>query len=806
MTRGLKGIKASLILLACICIFAAASCVCAADCDDSMADNQTAMDDLGDTFDDEELEMPAFVSFCGGVDYSQDESDDSQDGSDDSPDDLDATAETPNSNLEKPIAHNSSLTSGANDKTRANTSDSAKTPDSDANQVLINHNPKLANEGQGCPEHARGGQNTCTSTNDVGINDDMIVIGNGIHCNDGIRHSFDDCGQVNPTADIMAISRDDNQTRIINVKGRSLKILSPIGCSPESGAFFLDYNTPDQDTNDISDDFIMNQADFARCDFSNFSDDGFNAGSYADRIDIRDFNLEYSIISDPHLIIEGHNIAEISTPHFLTNSGLTIAFNQRFFDNCLMNDATFYKSVELIDGDVPGLIGKLTDFISNDESAEADSYCANPIDESSGTARDTVKTTSDDGSLESQLENANAFESDIGELDYNAVEVFSTDGACNAAGIALADEGAVPETYDELHTGLVNLKPGAVYNVDIVDCTGNLAKNREINIKASNVLINGNGHSIDAGKYYQYFVIFKGTLNNAAIANLHIQKGAKCWGACCASNKNRHVKCCSRILWLGDRGVMNGCSFIGHSGENGGKTQRAVNGVIYSCYINQNATNGESNLIIGKNGTIGNCIIKDSYSCRYNAICVRNTQTILTLDNCCLNMDDRCPCKIIADNIDENGHSILVGELADNVRVCNLTISLNGGNYESSSPDIFENCYSMMIREAIRIEKNTLPCIGEGTMTIFDVLKINGHESVVKCPFDYIGKIQWAHLKPNGGLAKPACGLNVFAAASKMGGDGRLENMDFHRNGIVCLFHVNGGGALINADALTCIK
>ena len=252
----------------------------------------------------------------------------------------------------------------------------------------------------------------------------------------------------------------------------------------------------------------------------------------------------------------------------------------------------------------------------------------------------------------------------ISQSDLNNTENVAQ-GDCNPE--------VIPATYNDLCHDIENLKPGDVYDIKkdyiVEDCDKVLSKNRIINISADNVVINGNGHTIDGNKNRGYFAIFNVTGNNVTIVNLNIVNSRTFNDEYVGSYWNRYgddyTRVVSPIEWHGDNGVMSNCTFDDNSAVDGGALcWIANNGLIDNCYFNNNAaTRGGSIFISGYNNTIVNSTIKDSYSLYLDGIFFKNFDEDgevmeLTLIGCCFE-DGRGfvndfhvegPCRIISDN------------------------------------------------------------------------------------------------------------------------------------------------------------
>ena len=207
----------------------------------------------------------------------------------------------------------------------------------------------------------------------------------------------------------------------------------------------------------------------------------------------------------------------------------------------------------------------------------------------------------------------------------------------------------IPASYDDLAHDIENLRPGEVYNIEkdyvIENCGDDISKDRIININADNVVIDGNGHTIDANKNRGYFAIFNVTGNNVTIVNLNIINSRARNYEYSISNWNRYddeyTRVVSPVEWHGNNGVISNCVFDDNTGEEGGAIYWVGNnGVIDNCHFNDNAaTRGGSIYISGCNNTISNCVIENSYSEYFDAIFFKNFDEdgktmVLTLNNC----------------------------------------------------------------------------------------------------------------------------------------------------------------------------
>ena len=277
----------------------------------------------------------------------------------------------------------------------------------------------------------------------------------------------------------------------------------------------------------------------------------------------------------------------------------------------------------------------------------------------------------------------------------------------------------IPATYDDLYHDIENLKPGDVYNIrkdyTIEDCGIDLSKNRIININADNVVIDGNGHTINGNSNKGYFAIFNITGNCVTIINLNIVNTRAYNTDYENSYWNRYGNDYTRVLspieWHGDHGVISNCTFDDNVGVDGGALcWIGDNGRIENCYFNNNAaTRGGSVFVSGYNNTISGCTIKDSYSMYYDAIFFKNFDENgeimkLTVDKCSFeNYMDYIkdfhvegPCIITRDN-KEVYPVIPAGSYNE---LCQIISSLKDGDVITLNKDYYfdYNCWYYQIR------------------------------------------------------------------------------------------------------------
>lgn len=208
-------------------------------------------------------------------------------------------------------------------------------------------------------------------------------------------------------------------------------------------------------------------------------------------------------------------------------------------------------------------------------------------------------------------------------------------------------------TFNELYKDIQNLQPGDTYNLDkdyVFDNENKTFYDNEkyssnfhiITIKADNVTINGNGHTIDAGRMnfcamsdrdnpddfsMNTATIFKIAGNNVKILNLtfinsqptnihdiyatgsssslyNIGRGSNVISTC----HGKYLP--SPVCWFGDNGTISECTFSQNNASSGGAiTWIGNNGHINNVrFINNTATIlGGAIYVIGSNNSIANC-------------------------------------------------------------------------------------------------------------------------------------------------------------------------------------------------------
>lgn len=179
-----------------------------------------------------------------------------------------------------------------------------------------------------------------------------------------------------------------------------------------------------------------------------------------------------------------------------------------------------------------------------------------------------------------------------------------------------------PGTYDDLNNDIQNIVPNSTYDITRdykFDGKGQtiILNDRVIVISQDNIIINGNGHTIDAGGS-QNFAIFKILGNNVTINNLKFinSEPGTIMGPTIYDNC-RYQKVLSPICWYGNDGVLEGCIFYNDCSVNGGAlTWMGNNGTISNCLFENNTARGVGGAIYigGTNNTISNCRFVNSSS------------------------------------------------------------------------------------------------------------------------------------------------------------------------------------------------
>ena len=218
-------------------------------------------------------------------------------------------------------------------------------------------------------------------------------------------------------------------------------------------------------------------------------------------------------------------------------------------------------------------------------------------------------------------------ENDVDNITFNEKLNNNMNVPANVSYESIQESGNVLGDFDELNDNIQNLSPGDVYNIDKdYSFNGEINQSKQfITIDKDNITINGNDHSID-GQYHSG--LFKITANNVKIYNLTFIN-FEFQGVLITTPTNSTEKSCddktfytytkkySPIEWLGDNGVISGCTFHENSAINGGALSwSGNNGIIDNCLFIDNIAQGVGGAIYigGANNSIINSIFVNSSS------------------------------------------------------------------------------------------------------------------------------------------------------------------------------------------------
>ncbi|WP_407413285.1 hypothetical protein [Methanobrevibacter sp.] len=220
------------------------------------------------------------------------------------------------------------------------------------------------------------------------------------------------------------------------------------------------------------------------------------------------------------------------------------------------------------------------------------------------------------------------FENCKGNLGYEAVYLSWGDENCNVLScsfdnvIPILDEKSLnlhvtmsnAGNFADLASEINRLKPGDTLSLTR-DYYG--VNDYTMIINNDNVTINGNGHVIDA---MNHSAVFKVKGNNVRICNLNFINAACNKIKVISTSKLKNITYDSGesiISWIGNNGVLSGCTFACNSAVNGGAvTWMGSNGLIdYCIFINNTASGvGGAVYVPGENNTIINTVFRDSSS------------------------------------------------------------------------------------------------------------------------------------------------------------------------------------------------
>ena len=178
-------------------------------------------------------------------------------------------------------------------------------------------------------------------------------------------------------------------------------------------------------------------------------------------------------------------------------------------------------------------------------------------------------------------------------------------------------------TFDDLDKEIKNLKPGDTLDIDkdYYNYEGGKFIDLPITIDTNNIVINGNGHIIDARNLSAIFYV---TGHNIKIYNLTFIDGFY--------HNNKYNYDLSPIWWAGDYGLISDCVFSGNKAYRGGAIFWTGDyGLINNSFFESNFayTVGGAIYLMGHDNSITNCIFNNSFS-------RLNYETIFTdqLGNC----------------------------------------------------------------------------------------------------------------------------------------------------------------------------
>ena len=175
----------------------------------------------------------------------------------------------------------------------------------------------------------------------------------------------------------------------------------------------------------------------------------------------------------------------------------------------------------------------------------------------------------------------------------------------------------VTGNFKDLSNDITNIHSGETYNLtkNYTFDNGNkyLPCSKVIQIKQDNIVINGNGFTIDAGSACQRFALFDVLGNNVTIKNLFINNSQPdaLRGPAIFDGNTSYSKTISPINWEGNNGHLYNCTFSNNVAVIGGALNwRGNNGSIDRClFINNTATAIGGGLCIGgENNIISNCV------------------------------------------------------------------------------------------------------------------------------------------------------------------------------------------------------
>ena len=274
-------LKTLFVLIACACLLLGASSVCAEDIDDSIDENQTVIDIA--VIDDEYCDDKCSCGVTGETDFS---------------DVFDVELDV--NPYIGPVKIDSNASNFvAKDLSSLNASDSF---DEDAFISLdsyVSRETLCFNDDQ--------------YSFDLNDDDNVSIMTPDDNISDDFRYYYNYYNQANTSVAFMAMPAGLDEEEIAGTGNRNLRKALTVNCNQELTRSLMDCQENDfadfdlsinDDANTLNADFTVDLADSWNVDFSNFDYNALEINLYSDDSDIMDYNLEYSIISNPHLIVE----------------------------------------------------------------------------------------------------------------------------------------------------------------------------------------------------------------------------------------------------------------------------------------------------------------------------------------------------------------------------------------------------------------------------------------------------------------------------------------------------------------------
>ena len=181
----------------------------------------------------------------------------------------------------------------------------------------------------------------------------------------------------------------------------------------------------------------------------------------------------------------------------------------------------------------------------------------------------------------------------------------------------------VPGSFEDLNHDIQNLHPGDTYNIDrdyYFNDVNILFTDRVITIYMNNIVINGNGHIIDAGGL-NHFAIFRVSGDNVKISNLTFINSQPYEPPTIIPINDQlnktYVDTPNPISWYGNNGIISDCTFKNTEATLGGAISwRGSNGIINNCtFINSTAkTVGGAIYIGGEHNVLNDNLFVDCRS------------------------------------------------------------------------------------------------------------------------------------------------------------------------------------------------